>query len=199
MYRKLIVTLALALPFSAFAQLKVPAGSYDIDVAHSKIGFEIPHLVISTVEGTFKQYSGKVEVNDNFSKSKVSATVEIPSIDTGIGQRDDHLRSADFFDAEKHPKMTFQSTKITGTPEKFELEGDLTIKGNKKRVKFSGKYLGAVVDGYGNQKIALQASTKISRKDFGLTWSSMVEAGPVVGDEVTIDLKIQAGRPAPKK
>jgi len=98
------------------------------------------------------------------------------------------------FDAKTFPTITFQSRNIKGTPESFTMEGDLTIHGQKKSVKLEGKYLGAVTDGYGNRKIALYAKGKLSRKDFGLKWSKMVEVGPVVGDEVTIELKIQASK-----
>lgn len=192
------VIAASVFPVIAFANPKIEAGVYQVDPMHSKVGFEIPHLVISTVEGSFKEFDGTLELNENFSKSKLTASVGIASIDTGVGQRDDHLRSADFFDVAKHPKMELKSVSIKGSPEAFKLEGDLTIKGVTKRVVFEGKYQGAVTDGFGNRKVAFQAKTKINRKDFGLTWNNVVEAGPVVGDEVTIELKIQAGRPVAK-
>lgn len=167
-------------------------GSYGVDPMHSKVGFEIPHLVISTVEGKFTGIDGKIDLKKDFTKSSVEANIDIKTIDTGVEKRDDHLRSVDFFDVSKHSKMTFKSTSIKGTPEGFQLSGDLTIKGIKKSVTFDGKFLGNVKDGFGNQKAAFVAKTKINRKDFGLTWNSAVEAGPVVGDEVTIDLRIQA-------
>lgn len=179
---------------AAFAQGPIEAGSYQIDPMHSKVGFEISHLVISTVEGSFKGFEGTLEISSDFAKSKVKASVDVGSIDTGVTKRDDHLKSADFFDAQKHTKMTFESTSIKGTPESFTMDGQLTIRGVKKAVQFKGRYLGAVTDGYGNRKIALTASTEINRKDFGLNWSSMVEAGPVVGDNVKIELKIQAAK-----
>lgn len=171
---------------------KYAAGIYQIDPMHSKVGFEIPHLVISTVEGKFNKYEGSIELADKFEKSKVNVNIDIASIDTGVGKRDDHLRSADFFDAGKFPAMKFESTAVSGTPESFKVTGKLTIKGVTKKVVLDGKYLGTVRDGYGNDKAAFQAKTRINRKDFGLTWSQMVEAGPTVGDEVTIDLRIQA-------
>lgn len=170
------------------------AGNYALDPMHSSVGFEIPHLVVSTVEGKFKVFEGTVDVQPDFAKSKLSATVDIGSIDTGTEKRDDHLKSPDFFDAKKFAKMTFVSTAIKGKPDGFKLEGDLTVRDQKKKVTFDAKYLGAVKDGYGNEKIAFRATTKINRKDFGLTWNSVVEAGPVVGDEVTIELKIQAAK-----
>ncbi len=191
-----------AMSFSAFAQKKVdaaaakpsPAGKYSLDASHSKVGFEIPHLVISTVEGRFGSFTGEFEMGEKVSSSKVTASVDISSIDTANADRDTHLKSADFFDAAKHPKMTFTSKSITGSFESFKMTGDLTIKGKTKSVVFDGKFLGNVVDGYNNTKAAFTATTKISRKDFGLTWSKAVEAGPVVGDEVTITLKIQGAK-----
>ncbi len=177
---------------SALASGKYAPGVYQVDPMHSKVGFEIPHLVISTVEGKFDKYDGSIELADKFEKSKVSVNIDMSSIDTGVAKRDDHLRSPDFFDVAKHPSMKFESLSISGNSEKFKVTGNLTIKGVTRKVVLDGKYLGTVKDGYGNDKAAFQAKTKINRKDFGLTWNQMVEAGPAVGDEVTIDLRIQA-------
>lgn len=177
----------------------VEAGTYQIDAMHSSVGFEIPHLVISTVEGKFTQVEGQLDLDKKFTNSKATAKIAVASIDTGVGKRDEHLKSPDFFDAAKHSDITFKSSKVEGTPEAFKLTGDLTIKGTTKKVTLEGKYLGSVVDGYGNQKVAFTLKGKINRKDFGLTWSQAVEAGPVVGDEVTLTLKLQAGHPAAKK
>ena len=182
---------------TAFGAAKFEAGSYQIDPAHSKIGFEIPHLVISTVEGRFTKFEGSVDLNSTFAKSVFKATVDASSVDTGVAKRDEHLVSPDFFDAKKFPTLTFSSTEVKGTPEAFKLTGDLTIHGVTKKVTFDSKYLGTVVDGYGNQKVAFQGKAKINRKDFGLAWSQAVEAGPVVGDQLEILLNVQAGRPAP--
>lgn len=197
--KKILVAGVMLVGSLASAESKLEKGSYQIDPMHSKVGFEIAHLVISTVEGKFKVYSGSVEVAEKFEKSKVEAEADIGSIDTGVEKRDGHLKSADFFDAEKFPKMSFKSSEISGKPESFKMTGDLTIKGKTKKVTFDSKYLGSAVDGYGNLKAAFVAHTKISRKEFGLTWNQAVEVGPVVGDEVSIELKIQAGRPAAKK
>lgn len=171
----------------------VPA-VYNIDPMHSKAGFEVSHLVISTVEGKFKNFSGKLDIKEDFSKSSIEAVLDAKSIDTGVDQRDDHLRSADFFNVSEFPDITFKSTRIEGSPEKFKLIGELTIRGITKEVTLDSKYLGSVVDGYGNSKVALEGKTVINRKEFGLTWSSLVEVGPVVGDKVTIELKIQAAQ-----
>lgn len=187
--------LLLGLSLTATAGAKYTAGVYEIDPMHSKAGFEVPHLVISSVEGKFKTYEGKINLNKDFSKTTVEAVLDAKSIDTGVEQRDEHLRSADFFNTAEFPQIKFKSTKIEGKPDKFKLIGDLTIRGVTKKVTLNSKYLGAVVDGYGNSKVALEGNTVINRKDFGLSWNSVVEAGPVVGDKITIELKIQAVQP----
>jgi polyisoprenoid-binding protein YceI len=192
------LTLSLA-PTLAFAGAAYKAGNYDVDPAHSKLGFEVPHLVISTVEGKFDKFDGKAELAEKFEKSKFTVSAEAASIDTGVAKRDEHLRSPDFFDAAKFPNLTFTSTKVAGKPDSFKLTGDLTIHGVTKSVTFDAKYLGAVDDGMGHEKAAFTAKTKINRKDFGLKWGGVVEAGPVVGDEVTLDLRIEAGHPSAKK
>lgn len=170
--------------------------SYSVDPAHSKIGFDVTHLVISTVEGKFQEFEGTFEFDDkNLKSSKLTAVVDVNSIDTGVAKRDKHLRSKDFFEVEKFPKMTFKSTSVAGDLSAIKLIGDLTIKGITKKIQFDAKYLGQAKDPYGNLKVAFYAETKISRKEFGLLWNNMVEAGPVVGDEVKIVLRIEAGRP----
>ncbi|KYG67087.1 hypothetical protein AZI86_08735 [Bdellovibrio bacteriovorus] len=196
--KKLVLSLITLASVSAVAK-SIPAGTYSVDPAHSKIGFEIPHLVISSVEGRFSTFDGSVTIEDKLEKSKANLNVDVSSIDTNNKDRDDHLRSADFFDVAKNPKLTFVVKKISGTPEALKLTGDLTIKGKTKSVTLDAKYLGDVNDAYGNQKIAFTAEGKINRKDFGLSWNNVVEAGPVVGDEVTLKIKIQAGRPLAKK
>lgn len=188
------VFFSLILSLAVAAAPKINTGKYNIDPMHSKVGFEVPHLVISTVEGKFKAFSGVLTLNEKFENSKLEAEVDVSSIDTAVKDRDDHLKSADFFDVTNHPKMIFKSTSISGMPENFKLTGDLTIKGKTKKVTFNASYKGTAVDGYGNTKAAFTASTKINRKDFGLTWSKLVEVGPVIGDEITIDLKIQAAK-----
>jgi polyisoprenoid-binding protein YceI len=190
---------AATLSLSAFADAKYKPGKYDVDPMHSKVGFEIPHLVISSVDGHFNTYDGTIELADKFEKSKVKASVDMNSIDTGVAKRDDHLKSPDFFDVKKFPKMTFESTEITGTPDAFKMTGNLTIKGVTKKVTFDGKYLGSVDDGMGHEKTAFNATTSIKRADFGLTWNKAVEAGPVVGETLTINLKVEAGRPSDAK
>lgn len=180
---------------AAKAALKYEAGTYTIDAAHSKVGFEIPHYALLSVEGKFTKFEGVITVDEKFDKSKVTADVDMSSIDTGNSKRDDHLRGADFFNIAKNPKMSFKSTSVTGTPEAFKLIGPLTLNGHTEVVTFDGKFLGNVVDMNKNLVAAFTAKTKISRKQFGLSWNKIVEATPVVGDEVSLDLKIESSKP----
>lgn len=201
--KALIVTTLSLLTAPAFAALlssSAFAATYDVDPAHTKVGFEVPHMVISTVEGRFNKFTGKVDLDEKkFEKSKFEMNVDVASVDTGIAKRDDHLRNTDFFEASKFPEMKFESTEVKGKPGSFQLIGNLTIKGVTKKVTFDAKHLGNVNDGFGNDRAAFSAKTKINRKDFGLAFASMMEKGPVVGDEVTIDLRVEATKPLAKK
>lgn len=182
----------LSLPTTSLAETIIAPGKYNIDGMHSKIGFEIPHLVISSVEGKFDQYSGTILVDKKIENSKVDVSIDVATINTGVVKRDDHLKSGDFFDVAKFPKITFISKKVTQTSDGLEIAGVLTIRNVSKNATLKVSFLGQVKDGYGQDKIAFKAKTKINRKAYGLSWSSMVEAGPVVGDEVEINLNIQA-------
>ena len=192
-----LLTLSLSLP--AFAAGKtIPEGKYNIDGMHSKVGFEVPHLVISSVEGKFNKFEGVILVDKNIEKSKVDLSIDSTSIDTGVSKRDDHLKSPDFFDAKKFPKLTFASSKITQKENDLTIVGTLKIKDKSKEVTIEAKYLGEVKDGYGQNKIAFKGKTKISRKEFGLTWNQAVEAGPIVGNKIEISLNIQAAQEVAK-
>lgn len=199
MTKMLLGTFVTLMSLSAFAGKSIPAGSYAIDTAHSKIGFEIPHLVIATVEGRFTGFSGNIVIDPKLEKSKADINIDVASISTDNKDRDDHLKSPDFFDAAKNPKITFVTKKIVGTADNLKLVGDFTIKGKTKEVTLDVKYMGDVKDMFNNHKVVFSASGKINRKDFGLTWNKAVEAGPVVGDEVTLTIKIEANKPAEKK
>lgn len=183
---------ALLVSTVAMAQNKIPDGTYKVDPAHSKVGFEVSHLVVATVEGKFSDFEGTFKIDPKLEKSSVDVSIKAASINTDNKDRDDHLRSADFFDASKHDKLTFKSKKITGTPDNLKVAGDLTIRGVTKPVTLDAKYTGSVKDPWGNERVAFRASTKINRKDYGLSWSKAVEAGPVVGDEITLDLRVEA-------
>ncbi|MFL5815348.1 MAG: YceI family protein [Bdellovibrionia bacterium] len=178
--------------FAADAAKVAPTGTYNIDPVHSKVGFEIGHLVISTVEGKFNQFTGDIVAGKKPEATKTNVEIQTASIDTANADRDKHLKSPDFFDAEKFPKMTFKSDKAVFNGSDVEIPGQLTIKGVTKPVTLKGKFLGTVKGMMGEERLAAQLGTKINRKDFGLTWNKAIEAGPVVGDEVTISLRIEA-------
>jgi polyisoprenoid-binding protein YceI len=168
--------------------------SWVIDPTHSEIQFKVKHLVISTVTGSFKTFEGTVETDgDDLTTAKINFSADIDSIDTNQAQRDEHLRSAEFFDAENHPKMTFTSSSLEKTGEDtYKLKGDLTIKGVTKPVVLDAEYGGAMTDFYGQNKAGFEITGKINRKDFGLTWSATTEAGGVVvGDEIKLAINIQ--------
>lgn len=187
----IIAALAFAAPALA---AKVEPGSYTVDKAHSKVGFEVEHMMISSVEGHFNDFEGTIEIAEPFNKSTVTAEAKIDSVDTANADRDKHLKSPDFFDEAKHPKMTLVTKKIEGSPDSFRLVADLTIKGVTKQVTFNGKFKGAVTDPWGNRKAGFQATAEINRKDFGLNWSKMTEKLPVVGDKVKIELRVEAAK-----
>lgn len=166
--------------------LKLTKGNYKIDSDHTRVSFVIPHFVISQVQGRFNEVSGTFYLSDKIEESKVEVMIPVNSIDTGVKKRDDHLKSDDFFNVRKFPNMRFKSTKFSGTLEDFKMTGDLTIKGVTRPVTFSGKYTGSVKDSWGQTRAAVLAEGEIKRKDFNIMYNDMVEAGPAVGDEVTM-------------
>lgn len=171
--------------------------AWSLDPAHSEVRFGITHLAISRVTGKFHDYDASVTMDpDDLSSLSVDATVRIESIDTGNEKRDDHLRSADFFDASNHPEMRFVSNEITNVNgNTFQMKGDLMIRGTTKPVVFETELLGTAVDNEGRQRAGFTAATTINRKDFGLTWNRVTEAGGlVVGEDVDITLDIQTIR-----
>lgn len=170
---------------------------WNIDPTHSEIQFKVKHLVISTVTGQFNSFAGKIEATDeDFNQAKASFEADINSVDTNNEDRDNHLKSGDFFDAENHPKLKFENGTMTKKSEdEFSLEGDMTIRGNTKKVTLSVSLGGIMDDPYGNRKAGFEISGKINRKDFGLTWSAVTEAGGVVvGDEVKLILNVQVAK-----
>ncbi|MEO7201677.1 MAG: YceI family protein, partial [Candidatus Tumulicola sp.] len=152
--------------------------TYAVDPVHSTVEFIVRHLMIAKVRGRFTTFTGQVELPSGSDlPSSISATIEAASIDTREEQRDTHLRSADFFDAEKFPQLTFKSTRIHGEPDDFTIDGDLTIHGATHPVKLNGTFEGRATDPWGTQRIGYAAHGKISRKDFGLTWNAALETG----------------------
>lgn len=169
------------------------ADHYELDNAHTKIFFKVKHLGISTVTGQFKEFSGFFDVDpEDLSTLKASATIATASIDTENGDRDNHLRSPDFFAAEKYPEIKFVSTKVEQlSGNKLKLHGNLTLHGVTKSVVLEGEFGGAV-NAMGNARAAFTATAKINRKDFGLTWNQVLDTGGlVVGEEVTLVLEVE--------
>jgi polyisoprenoid-binding protein YceI len=169
-----------------------------IDPTHSEVHFKVKHLVISTVTGTFKSFAGSMESeNEDFQDAAIEFTLDVDSIDTNQEQRDGHLKSADFFDAAQFPKISFKSTSFKKVGDEYELSGDLTLKNVSKPVKLNVEYGGRATDFYGNDKAGFEVSGKISRKEFGLTWDGITEAGAiVVGDEIKLQINVQFAKQA---
>ena len=192
MYKKLALLLLVPLMLVASAK----AQTWDIDVAHSHVGFTVRHLVVTKVNGSFNDFAGKITGFDGTDPSKgaVEVTVQIASISTGIDKRDEHLESPDFFDAAKFPTMTFKSKQIIkGTGDQFTIIGDLTMKGVTKVDTLACTFNGTIADPWGNTRAGFSATTTINRQDYGLTWSNaMADGSLVVGNEVTINLEIEA-------
>lgn len=167
---------------------------YQIDPSHSTASFSLKHMMIAKVHGGFERMSGKLTFDATEpQKSSVSVEIEAASINTREAQRDAHLKSADFFDVETYPTLTFSSTRFDGRAPDFKVTGDLTIHGVTQSVSLDVEGLDAEIkDPWGNVKLAASGSTKIKRKDFGLTWNAALEAGGLlVGDDVTITLDVQ--------
>lgn len=170
------------------------AAKWNIDPMHSSANFTIKHMMIAKVHGGFEKLSGSLSLDSSdITKSSIEAVIDASSINTREAQRDTHLKSADFFDVEKYPTLNFKSTKVEKDGDDLKVTGDLTIHGITKEVVLAVEGPTAEMkDPYGNIKIGISATTKIKRKDFGLTWNAALEAGGVlVGDDVTISLDVQ--------
>jgi polyisoprenoid-binding protein YceI len=167
---------------------------WSIDPMHSEVQFKVKHLVISTVSGFFKSFEGTVETDsEDFEHSKIEFSIDIDSIDTKQTQRDEHLKSAEFFDAAKYPHIKFKSTSFKKTGEdEYDLQGNLTIKDVTKPVTLHVEYGGSAADFYGNTKAGFEITGKINRKEFGLTWDGVTEAGSVVvGEDIKLTINAQ--------
>jgi len=187
MFKKILISTILAA--SLFA------GEYDLDMSHSGVGFSIKHLMISNVKGKFKNFNGTFSFDEKKNIiQKLEGTVEVGSIDTEIQKRDEHLKSSDFFDAAKFPKMKLVMTKyIPG--KKPKLVADLTIKNVTKSVTFDVDMGGYAEDPNGNEKVGFSLNGVINRKDFGLNWNKAMETGGfVVGDEVKISIDLEGNK-----
>jgi polyisoprenoid-binding protein YceI len=170
------------------------ATPYVIDASHSSVEFSVRHLVFAKVRGQFRVLSGSLSVGPDGIPTQVAVEIHADSVDTREEQRDNHLRSADFLDAATYPTLTFASSQIEKKSDTtFTVVGDLTLHGSTNRVELAGTLEGRGADPWGNDRIAYSATTKIDRRTFGLTWSQSLEAGGlVVGNEVEIELNVQA-------
>lgn len=166
---------------------------WTLDPMHSEITFKVKHLMISTVTGQFRKFNVTATTeSDDFSKAQVDAAIDVSSIDTNNEQRDGHLKGDDFFSAANHNQISFKSTKFESNGDDSKLYGDLTIKGVTKPVVLNVENGGIVVDPYGQTKAGFTVTGKVNRKEFGLTWSAVTEAGSVVvGDEIKFTSEIQ--------
>ena len=162
-------------------------GTWNLDTSHTEIGFVVRHAGISKVRGQFTEADATLVVGESLATSSVQATVKTASFDSNDDNRDGHVKSADFFDVEQFPHMTFKANQVQGSPEEFKLGGELTIKDTTKPVTFDVEFGGMAVDPFGSTRAGFSATTQISRKEFGITWNAALEAGGVlVGDKVTI-------------
>ena len=168
--------------------------TWNVDAAHTHVAFAVRHLMITTVRGRFGDVQGTVVTDDaDATRSEVDVTIAAGSIDTREAQRDAHLRSADFFDVEKFPALTFKSTRVTDVHgDRFKLVGDLTMRGVTKEVTLDVSAEGRGKDPWGGERAGYSATTKVNRSDFGLTWNQVLETGGIaVGDEIKISLDLE--------
>jgi polyisoprenoid-binding protein YceI len=173
---------------TAVTDTSIVAGTWTIDPSHSEVGFTVRHLM-SKVRGQFEKFEGTLTTGATLADTSAEATIDLNSVNTRDAQRDGHLRSADFFDVANHGAMTFRSTSFNGTT----ATGELTIKGVTRSVELDVEFLGTDVDPYGNQKIGFEATTEISRKDFGVDFKVPLDGGKLlVGDKVSFVLSIQS-------
>lgn len=181
---------------SSTATQIVPAGTYAADPAHSRVGFAVKHLGIATVRGTFDRFEGGLVVGDDPSQASFTATIDAASVNTAEEQRDGHLRSADFFDFEQFPNLTFASTRVSQVDEEtLKIAGDLTLHGVTRPVELEAVVQGVETDPWGNERVGFEITGQISRGDFGMTFNQALGSGNVlVSDRVRLALDISAVR-----
>ena len=173
------------------------ATTWTIDKAHSEVEFGVKHMIFTTVKGRFREFDATIKLDEaNPNDSSVNVTIDAASIDTAVADRDNHLRSADFFDADAHPQLTFRSTRIEGASfregEEFKVYGDLTVRGTTREIELKATFEGRGKDPWGQEKAAFTAEGKIDRHDFGLTWNQALEAGGVlVGRDIKLTINAQ--------
>lgn len=181
----------------ALAGAAASAAEYQVDPVHSTVGFAIKHLGISEVRGTFTNFTGKISYDPTKPEEfKAAGTVEVASINTGNKMRDDHLRSAEFFDAAKLPEIKFETIGVKKEDGDWVVTGKFTLHGVTKEIKLRGELSGPLQDPWGKTRIGLSAATKLNRLDYGITWNKALDKGGVmIGEEVKISLNIEAVQP----
>ena len=177
-----------------FSTMLLTASDFEIDKTHSQVSFKVKHMMISNVQGTFKAYDADIEFDKKTMQfTSLSAEMETKSVDTGIEKRDNHLRSADFFDATKNPLITFEMTNYKGDKEEGKMDGNLTIRGISKAVTLDVEIGGVIKDPSGLTRLGFVLEGKIKRKDFGLKWNKLLEAGGLaVSETVKLTIEIEA-------
>jgi polyisoprenoid-binding protein YceI len=197
MNRKLLTAFAL----SALATLPLHAETFTIDPGHSEVGFQVRHIVSQT-RGRFNDFAGTVELDPkNLPASSVELKIKTASIDTNMPDRDKHLRTGDFFDAEKYPEITFKSKSIKATgKDTYDVTGTLTMHGVSKEVTLPVTYTGQAKDPWGNTRAGFSTSTTLDRKDYGIVWNKALDAGgAMLGDDVKISIDLETVKKAPAK
>jgi polyisoprenoid-binding protein YceI len=179
---------------TATAILDDIAGDYTIDPAHSRLGFSARHAMVATVRGQFTEFSGTAHVDTaNPANSKVEVSIVANSINTGQQQRDDHLRSGDFFESEQYPDITFTSTEVTREGDEWTITGDLSIKGVTHSISVPFEFTGSAQDPFGNTRIGFEGAATLNRKDWGLSWNAALETGGVlVSEKIKLQFDISA-------
>lgn len=174
------------------------AGTYVLDPTHTRVGFVARHLMVTKVRGSFREFAGAITIGADAGASTAQATIQTASIDTGTADRDAHLVSGDFLEVEKYPTITFGNARVTSQRgARFTVVGDLTIKGTTREVTLDVELDGVAKDPWGNEKLAVTASTEIDREDFGMTWNVALETGGVlVSKKIRIEIEAQAARQA---
>ena len=169
-------------------------GDYTLDVAHTRLGFSARHAMVTTVRGQFTDFAGTATIDAaNPGNSKVALTIQTGSIDTGVADRDGHLRSADFFDADNNKEITFSSTKVERDGEDWVITGDLSLNGVTKEITVPFEYAGSARDPFGNLRVGFEGAATINRKDWGLTWNAALETGGVlVSEKIKLEFDISA-------
>jgi polyisoprenoid-binding protein YceI len=176
----------------AIAEHTIPAGTWTLDPTHSDVSFSVRHLAISKVKGKFEKFDVTLVTTDNPLDAKLTASIDVASVNTNQSDRDNHLRTSDFFAIDEHPTITFVSSSIEEDGDDLNITGDLTLRGVTKTVVIKGEFGGIVTDGYGQVKAGISGSTKINRLDFGVNWNAALEAGGfTLGNDVTISLDVQ--------